>query len=108
MYTHIFDHQSCYWQNNPTMNIITLQMAQTQANFKVRARGFIFLNEVHEMLGLSWTSQGQLVGWIFDPNDESNFIDFGINPTPEDLEINAFRLEFNVDGVIYDKIEELH
>jgi hypothetical protein len=80
----------------------------------LRARGHLFLNEVYAGLGLSHTKAGAIVGWVFDRNNENgdNFVDFGfLSPEtdmPYDFNLGkngAILLDFNVDGIIYDKIE---
>ena len=32
---------------------------------RFRTRGVMFLNEVYEELGIPWTKQGQVDGWVF-------------------------------------------
>ena len=61
------------------------------------------------MLGFAHTSIGAVVGWVAGMGD--SFIDFGLYDTEVEatrrfvngLE-NVIILDFNVDGVIYDKI----
>ena len=80
---------------------------------KLKHQGYLFLNEVYDMLGIPRTQAGQVVGWIYDeknPNGD-NYVDFGIYDLHDQqkrdfvngLERNIL-LDFNVDGVIYDKI----
>jgi hypothetical protein len=64
------------------------------------------------MLGIPRTKAGAVVGWVLTENGESdNFINFGIfeGKTQRSRDfVNGFEgsilLDFNVDGVIYDKI----
>jgi hypothetical protein len=65
------------------------------------------------MLGLERSKAGAVVGWILSKNGETdNYIDFGVfdgkTQSARDF-VNGFEgsilLDFNVDGVIYDKIE---
>ena len=90
-----------------------LKLQQSYANKRLKEEGYLFLNDVYEMLGFLKTSAGQVVGWIYDediPNGD-NFVDFGIynidNPKANDF-VNGYErsivLDFNVDGIIYDKI----
>jgi hypothetical protein len=65
------------------------------------------------MLGLSHTSAGAVVGWVYDRNNEhgDNYIDFGVfehdsSPLYSNGRDGAILLDFNVDGVIYDLIDE--
>lgn len=98
---------------DPEYNLMFLRKTQDYANEVLKHQGYLFLNEVYEMLGIPRTQAGQVVGWIYDeknPNGD-NYVDFGIydlhDPNKRDfvngLERNIL-LDFNVDGVIFDKI----
>ena len=90
-----------------------LKDQQRYANDRLKTKGCLFLNEVYDMLGIPRTKAGAIVGWIFDekhPNGD-NFVDFGIYDIHNDKKrdfVNGYErtilLDFNVDGVIYDKI----
>ena len=58
----------------------TKNIQQAYANKKLQAQGYLFLNDVLEMLGIQKTKAGQIVGWIY--NEEApigdNYVDFGI------------------------------
>jgi hypothetical protein len=67
-----------------------------------------------DMLGLERSKAGAVVGWLLSKNGETdNYIDFGVfegkTQSARDF-VNGFEgsilLDFNVDGVIYDKIDE--
>lgn len=112
IYGRFFDEHSTTWSRDPGYNQNTLRNVQSYANDMLKARGYIFLNEVYEMLGLSATPEGQLVGWVLDGGNSDNYVDFGVFRA--DNAYQGFRfvcgdeksvyLDFNVDGVIYDKI----
>lgn len=106
-YSRFFDESSKNWERNPEMNRMFVQVQQTYANDLLRARGHIFLNEVYDMLGLERSKAGQVVGWVIGPEGD-NYVDFGIFEARNAKFINAIErtalLDFNVDGVIYDKI----
>jgi hypothetical protein len=76
------------------------------------SRGHMFLNEVYDALGLERTKAGSVVGWIIS-HDGDNYVDFGIFTDKDARQYrdfvngrsNAILLDFNVDGVIYDKID---
>jgi hypothetical protein len=110
VYAKFFDEFSSSWQRNPEYNYIFLKCQQNYANDMLRARGHLFLNEVYDMLGIERTTAGSVVGWVISKTGD-NFVDFGIfdgdNPRARDF-VNgregSILLDFNVDGVIYDKI----
>lgn len=106
-YAMFFDERSSEWINNPEMNLLTLKSQQNYYNNLLQVRGHVFLNEVYDALGLPHTSAGSVVGWVIG-KDGDNYIDFGIYDASNSLFINGQShtclLDFNVDGVIWDKI----
>jgi hypothetical protein len=112
IYARFFDPYSPSWNKEPEYNMIFLKCQQNYANDMLHARGHIFLNEVYAMLGLPHSKAGAVVGWILSPKSD-NFVNFGVfdekNDRARDF-VNgvegAILLDFNVDGVIYDKLEE--
>lgn len=110
VYARFFDELNNNWNRNHEYNIIFLNCQQQWLNDKLHARGHVFLNEVYDALGMERSKAGAVVGWVIS-KDGDNFIDFGHhdvkNQKARDF-INgrepAILLDFNVDGVIYDKI----
>ena len=106
-YARFFDEYSSNWQKDPEMNRIFLQCQQNYANHMLKARGHVFLNDVYDSLGLERTQAGAVVGWIYD-GDGDGYIDFGMFEVSNNRFINGLErsvlLDFNVDGVVYDKI----
>ena len=112
-YAKCFDSSCINWENDPDYNKMFLTRQQNWANDKLKSQGHLFLNEVYDMLGFPRTKAGTIIGWVFDPKDDSrdNYVDFGIfniyNETSRDF-VNGYEkniwLDFNVDGVIYDLI----
>ena len=95
-------------------NIRFLNCTQAYAQQKLELQGYLFLNDVYEMLGIPKTKAGQVVGWIFDPEDDriDSRIDFGIFEPRNHRTINGYEeecilLDFNVDGVIIDKVNKI-
>lgn len=92
-------------------NIRFLNCQQAYANQKLELQGYLFLNDVYDMLGLPLTKAGQVVGWIFDPENKSvdSYVNFGIFEPRNHRTINGYEeecilLDFNVDGPIIDRI----
>lgn len=106
-YAKFFDEYNVNWKKNPEHNRLFVQCQQNYANHLLQARGHVFLNEVYDMLGIDRSSAGQVVGWIIGQEGD-NFIDFGMFEAANSQFINGWErsviLDFNVDGVIYDKI----
>jgi|SRR5215831_3162398 len=98
---------SLQWETIPEMNLFTLKGLQGMANDRLHARGFLFLNEVYDSLGLKWSQAGQSVGWELGGNGDG-FVSFGIMDI-DTMEYKNFidgntdgaiLLDFNVDGPI--------
>lgn len=112
VYARFFDPTSPSWNPEPEYNLVFLQCQQKWANDMLRARGHVFLNEVYDELGLERSKAGAVVGWVFTTDGSTdNFIDFGVFNGETQISrdfVNghegAILLDFNVDGVIYDKI----
>lgn len=112
-YAKFFDEGSEYYEKDPERNLFFLRAEQNYANDKLRARGYVTLNEVYERLGIPTTRAGQIVGWVYDldkPNGD-NYIDFGIYDIYREKNrdfVNGYErsilLDFNVDGDILDLI----
>lgn len=115
LYAFFFDESSRDWTKDPEFNKTFVLKQQNYFNDLLHRRGYVFLNEVREGLGLERVPAGQVVGWVYDetnPDHEGdNFIDFGlfnvhrqanrrfVNGLERSVLINP-----NCDGVIYDKI----
>ena len=109
-YAKFFDSSCPNWENSPEYNYTFLVGIQNRFNERLRAKGHVFLNEVYDALGLPRTAAGAVVGWIYN-GEGDNRIDFDLDNANSEatrrfvngLE-NVYLLDFNVDGVIYDKI----
>lgn len=108
-YARFFDKLNSNWNKTPEYNLAFLSMQQNYFNDRLGARGHVFLNEVYDALDIPHTKEGSIVGWVFGEGD--SFIDFGIYDAKNEKArefVNgheeAILLDFNVDGVIFDKI----
>lgn len=104
VYAREFDDKNPNWHNHPEYNLLFLRAQQNYANDLLRSRGHIFLNEIYDMLGFDRTSAGAVVGWVIDGSGYVDFGTFDAQTTPTE----TITLDFNVDGVMYDKIEKIH
>lgn len=108
-FARIYDDGNVGWTKDPEHNLIFLKSQQRFCNEKLQQKGYLFLNDVYELLGYQKTWYGQIVGWIYDEEHPlgDNFVDFGIYD-PNDKQKNKFVngyernivLDFNVDGNI--------
>ena len=116
IYARYFDENNDNWSPTPEYNLMYLRSQQNHLNDLLVSRGHVFLNEAYDMLGIPRTKAGQVVGWLYQPgvpgeDDGDNYIDLGFyrdgSETVRDF-VNglekAILLDFNVDGVIYDRI----
>lgn len=110
-YARFFDDGCAGWDKDPELNLMTLRRQQEWANEKLRANGYLFLNEVYDMLGIPRTKAGQCVGWVYDEKNPvgDNYVDFGIYDSNRQKNrdfVNGYErtilLDFNVDGNILD------
>lgn len=112
MYARYFDETNPNWRKNPEHSLVFLRQQQQWANDKLHAKGYLFLNDVYEMLDLGCSTPGCIVGWIDGMGD--SYVDFGIYDIT-DPESRAFvngetqrvLLDFNVDGPIHTHFSEM-
>ena len=109
-YARFFDCGSVKWTKNADANLFTLKQLERYANEMLEARGHLFLNEVYDMLDIPRTQAGTVVGWILGDGNQ-NHVSFGIYDLDDEAKrrfVNGYEenilLDFNVDGLIYDKI----
>jgi hypothetical protein len=112
-YTVCFDETCTGWQRDAEANKFFLLRQQDYANEKLRARGYLFLNEVYDMIGARRTKAGQVVGWVYDESSPigDNYVDFGIFDIHSEAArhfVNGLEksiwLSFNVDGDILNNL----
>lgn len=111
IYAKCFDETNPNFVGNPEYNLYFLRARQNYVNDMLKVRGHMFLNDVYDQLGIPRTKAGSVVGWVRGNGDD--FIDFGVydKNRPMAMEFingneNAIWLDFNVDGVVYDLLED--
>lgn len=118
-FTILFDETCGLYDHDGHLSTISLIQAEDFANLKLRSKGYLFLSEVYEYLGVSASTVGErkmqashVLGWVYDPTDDSrdNYVSFGIRHKDgrytdqltnldQGTEDYIF-LDFNVDGDI--------
>lgn len=107
-YARFFDESCSQWKKDHEYNLTYLVHQQAYMNARFNSVGHVFLNEVYDALGIPRTTAGALVGWV--KGNGNDYIDFGIFTgfAPNRNFVNGYErvilLDFNVDGLIYDKI----
>lgn len=109
-----FDEGNPNWTRDPTSNYLFLKGVQSHMNRILENRGHVFLSEVYDAIGMSHlrTPETIVSGWLFkDRGDGDGYIDFGFmtDNSPQAVAFRngverSVRLNFNVDGVIWDQI----
>lgn len=105
----VFDEFSRYWKKHPAYNITFIKGVEREMNDILRARGYLFLNEVYNALGIAPSKIGALVGWT-DTKENPHYVDFGIGNISCDQfakgDNPSILLRFNTEGYILDKFTE--
>lgn len=113
-YAIIFDEYCKGWVKDAEMNKYFLIQQQNYANEKLQQQGYLFLNDIHDMLGIDRTKEGQVVGWVYDPHDplRQNYVDFGIfdihNESARDFVNGRERsiiLDIDPDGIVMEMMK---
>lgn len=106
-FARVFEPGNPYWERGSDYNLMFLRSRQQLANDKLVGNGHLFLNEVYDMLGIDQERYGQIVGWVYDPNNAShpgdNYVNFRIKEIDAiEGQPGGYLLDFNVDGSIID------
>lgn len=112
-YFAFFDPDNKNWERGGIeLNYLFLKNIQNWANDRLDARGYVYLNEVRQWLGLPTTPAGQILGWRHKdlPDAGDGYIDFGwenaVNEQGGKIgdRANGIVLSFNCDGEIMSKL----
>lgn len=116
----LFDKNSCEYSGNQERDLTFLAIQERYFNQRLIATGHLFMNEVFDDLGLPRTKTGQVLGWIYDPEDVNhpgdNYVKLGARVIKQETikdGIRAFEnvivIDPNVDGDILNsnKIERV-
>ena len=99
-----FDEKCAGWSKYREDNLFFLKLIQENANSQLKAKGYLFLNEVYDMLGAPRTKLGQVCGWVYNESNPigDNYVDLDIFNDRNTEDNNVFILDPNVDGCILD------
>jgi hypothetical protein len=113
IYARPFDKNNRKWSNHHMDNRMFIQTQQQWANDRLRAHGWLTLNDVYDSLGLERTKEGTVVGWVKNGKNGDGYVTFGLEDNTEPVyafmegDEKSIWLDFNVDGVIYDQIDRV-
>lgn len=112
-YSFFFDECSSQWTKDPEYNKMFLVQVEREANRKLQMNGYFFLNDLHKMLGVDATKAGQIVGWVYDPEnntDGDNYISlriFDVANEQKRLFVNGKERSILIDPNVQGNIWEL-
>lgn len=111
-YAFVYDESNPnYIHGDPQHNVDDLCNIELWANRKLKAEGYLFLNDIRKACAKKPIPEGQVIGWIYDEKDPNrhNCVDLGIShkmrPDVRDFwsgVSKSFIIDPNVDGVIID------
>lgn len=116
IYRRVLDERNCNYGKTFAANMIFLMCCEQALNAKLKYQGFLTLNDALKQLDMRQTNIGQIIGWTLDGNQTRTDGDGYIQIVPPALR-KAYEngeshspvipLEFNVDGPIYNKIDDV-
>jgi hypothetical protein len=113
-YVRYFTRSNPYWENDKFYVEMFLNQRQAYFNDQLAVKKVLTLNDVYDQLGFHKTKAGMVVGWRYDEDNPSgdNYIQLDVKKVylpnehtgePEE----AYAIDFNVDGLIYDKVDDV-
>lgn len=110
IYTRVFGPKTAAeWHPDNTYNELFIRGAMSYMTNVLVAKKILYLNEVLEYLGFEAVPEGQIVGWVYDPENKNidSYIDFNPVYTVDEDNNPIVLIEFNVDGNVLDKMAEV-
>lgn len=106
IYSRVFDEGNMNWSSDSDMSEYFLRAVAQQMNDTLYIQGYVLLNTVYKSLGFAESPEGAVVGWSNKvPGDE--YISFGLeNDINQRAGDNRWILDFNVNGVVFERIGE--
>lgn len=102
--TKVYDGEtSRNWSPDPDINVLFLRHVRNHCYDVLKYRGYLFLNDVLDELGIPRTSRGQLIGWLNTETGEFWTYEY----REEEGAAHPIEITFLTQGEIYDKIENL-
>ena len=111
-YSRFIDENSSIWDSSSDITELNIRSQLNYMNDILRTRGYVFLSDVYDALGIPRTPASQVVGWLWNKGDGDHYISFG-NIEEHRIQfydesrrktIAVYLLDFNVDGEIVNDI----
>ncbi len=106
IYSRVFDETNVMHSPDPDMSEFFLRAVQQHMNDQFDINGYLMLNTVYKALTFAESPEGAVVGWSRNvPGDD--FVSFGMeNDINQRAGDNRWVLDFNVNGVVFERIGE--
>jgi hypothetical protein len=73
--TIVFDEKSSFWSDNRDYNLLFIRTQEMYINDIIRYRGYIYLNQICEILGVEWNTEEENLCVIKDSDSRVTFIE---------------------------------
>lgn len=111
-YARIIDENASVWDPSDDITELNIYAQLNYMNDVLRTRGYVFLSDVYDALGIPRTPASQVVGWLWKKGDGDHYISFGdieghrikFYDDSRRREVANYLLDFNVDGEIVNEI----
>lgn len=111
-YARIVDETSSVWDPSDDITEMNIHAQLHYMNDLLRTRGYVFLSDVYDALGIPRTPASQVVGWLWKKGDGDHYISFGgieghriqFWDDSRRRTVANYLLDFNVDGEIVNEI----
>lgn len=111
-YARIIDENASVWDPSDDITELNIHSQLNYMNDILRTRGYLFLSDVYDALGIPRTPASQVVGWLWKKGDGDHYVSFGdieghrikFWDDSRRREIANYLLDFNVDGEIVNEI----
>lgn len=111
-YARIIDETSSVWDPSDDITELNIHSQLRYMNDLLRTRGYLFLSDVYDALGIPRTPASQVVGWLWKKGDGDHYVSFGdieghrirFWDDSRRREVANYLLDFNVDGEIVNEI----
>lgn len=111
-YARIIDENASVWDPSDDITELNIHAQLNYMNDILRTRGYLFLSDVYDALGIPRTPASQVVGWLWKKGEGDHYVSFGdieghrikFWDDSRRREVANYLLDFNVDGEIVNEI----